>query len=520
MEKVSLSGGKFVTPSITFGRGARNKVLNYQGERTYDEAVNHARNDTYVNFYDVGDHRAWLIDGASAVLHLTLTQLTHPRSPYQIGKLCDNEGFNIQKFKFPPSDCGPESAAEALRDESNKKLVISIDPPKISTHTTRKTTSKGIETETETKEISEKYLFWQQVKLNLSIFELMYDYQKEQVSVIRGTTRERLEGWDFFELVKGQSSQKPKFTYLKKSGWGWVDLLREIYTINLLGAGFGALLEPTNTATELCKGWKEVPRGRDYMAMSTSMLKEIFINFGKIDKDSLQIARDIYLHQSGHVYEKCKCSSGMSTCNRSQMVLPHLSTRKKNPKLIFSQENGALIFGKRGKSGWSYPPTGPPKFSATDDESETGLSGPLEHLRPQNATLSDSGYGTITSTSSPNPHAVSQPIVSPSESSMPFSEAGPSGSELRDSNSQEIVSVHEDPSMVIEHAPSDPKSHASSAQGTVSSPKDLPTFPKRATSNSGSHGSMQKKGLWAKIKLIGNKSRKSIVRHLSLARSR
>jgi hypothetical protein len=80
------------------------------GNRSYREAVR--TSNIHVNMYDVEDRRGWLLDGASAVLNLSRTQLSHHNSPHG-----GNPNFNLRDFHHVTSDSEADAAVIALTDE-------------------------------------------------------------------------------------------------------------------------------------------------------------------------------------------------------------------------------------------------------------------------------------------------------------------------------------------------------------------------------------------------------------------
>jgi hypothetical protein len=70
-----------------------------------------------VVLYDVGERRGWLVDGASALLHITRTQLCS--SPY-----AESELFKIDMFQHADPRGGPLAAKKALMNSGNRALVI------------------------------------------------------------------------------------------------------------------------------------------------------------------------------------------------------------------------------------------------------------------------------------------------------------------------------------------------------------------------------------------------------------
>lgn len=73
MDKVSISGGKIINAGVTFARGIKDTPLYLKRAMAYEQEIHDAGN-VQVVLYDMADKRAWLVDGACALLHLTCTQ--------------------------------------------------------------------------------------------------------------------------------------------------------------------------------------------------------------------------------------------------------------------------------------------------------------------------------------------------------------------------------------------------------------------------------------------------------------
>lgn len=390
---MTLNAGKFVTVGATIGSGMRNHRILHLVKRSYREAVKYARQSIYVNIFDVGGRRGWLLDGASTVLHISRTQLTHDSSPHS-----GSPALNLEDFHHAHSGSGADAAVDALLDESNMLLEISFDPPEI---VIEETTKEDGSTSKEIKKTVKKLLFHELVQRNLSLFEKLHDYQKLLMESdgkdFRRIDREKLEGWDFLEIASGESSLKPRFEILTASGRSWVDFTREIHTINLLGRGFGSLIQPSEDGITLCEGWKQVPKGKDYLATCVSTVDEICRRHGNSQAEPFRLANGIHWHKPHLLFEECCCVPGASTCDRVQVLLPPFSTRIRRPE-PFAEGRGGVIFGRSRAFTWTYPNQGTPvrdHFDVQLTANEPQNTGPK---MPNGPTPPDSGKGSIANT--------------------------------------------------------------------------------------------------------------------------
>jgi hypothetical protein len=119
-QKLTISVSKIVSGSVNAVRGNRDKP-EYVKHSTYPIQIKHAR-DIYVVLYDVEAQRGWLVDGASALLHLVQTQVT--QEPYGGAGSLFNLNFNYSTFNHPGIDGGPNAAADILNEIHNMSHII------------------------------------------------------------------------------------------------------------------------------------------------------------------------------------------------------------------------------------------------------------------------------------------------------------------------------------------------------------------------------------------------------------
>jgi hypothetical protein len=327
------------------------------------------------------------------VLHVSRTQLSHYISPHS-----GNTALNMRDFCHAHKGSGADAAVDALTHESNMLLEVSLDPPEI---VVEEIIQADGSTRKETKKTAKRLLFHELVQRNLSLFEKLHDHQKllmESDGIdLRRIDREKLEGWDFLEIVSGESSLKPRFESLKGSGRAWIDFTREIHTINFLGRSFGQLIQPAEDASTLCEGWKQVPKGNEFLTTCVSTLDEICMRHGNSQARHFELVNGINWHKPQLLFETCDCPSGVSVCDRVQVLLPPLSTQSRRPE-PFLEGRGAVIFGRSKTFAWRYPNQGTPT-RGFDDQLVTSyaLSNGLSKLMG-NLSPSDSGMGSSIST--------------------------------------------------------------------------------------------------------------------------
>jgi hypothetical protein len=102
LEKVSICAGKLITGGATFAEGNRDTPIYLSRRGPYLQEVHFARNMNVV-FHDIKDRRGWLMDGASALLHIVRTQLSS--RPH-----CSSPLFKIENFQHADPRNGADAA--------------------------------------------------------------------------------------------------------------------------------------------------------------------------------------------------------------------------------------------------------------------------------------------------------------------------------------------------------------------------------------------------------------------------
>jgi hypothetical protein len=382
-EKVSISAGKIINAGVTFARGVKDTPLYLSHAGAYEQEIHHAGAMNVV-LYDMRDRRGWLIDGASALLHLTCTQLSTVWSH-------KSQLLDLQQFQYAEPRNGTSAASVALLDQRNREIAIfeEVDSWKEVT-TTIEDLNEGLEPvrKEEHKIKTTKWCYQDLVRQTYHILELIQDYQVKMLTCpgtnLRFTDREKLEGFAFMDIVDGPGAILPRVAILKPSGRGWVDFTRSIRAITLLGKGFGEVIRVAKNTNKLCRSWQHVPTGQDYLVACIAKLREICRKEGDGDAVPLELARGICWHKAHLMFEPCTCKKGQpdSACDRIQVLLPRSLGPKKHPR-PFTYVNGAVVFGRSKKLNWSWPNKGNP--TQGDDSNE-------EDCEPY--TSHDSGLGT------------------------------------------------------------------------------------------------------------------------------
>ncbi|PVI04563.1 hypothetical protein DM02DRAFT_585859 [Periconia macrospinosa] len=348
MEKVSVSAGKIVNAGVSVAIGVKDVPLHLNRKGSYHDQIEDAYNN-YVIFYDVEDKRSWLVNGATALLHIVRASLHESLTgPFQ--KHCL---FDPTKMEEASTLHSPQSAIEVLTSQSNMELKIARGAAEIWMETIR----DGWKHKTVEKR-KEKFTYFQdRVEEKWHILEQIFDLQSKSTSSgvrLALPGREYLEGFDFADVASRITDLHSRVTKLEPRGKSWVDFTRSIRAITLFGKGFGELLRPSQESNELCTRWQTVPLKEDYIAVSVSDLEHIAATRGDINATPMLLVNDICWHKppNGKLFENCSCKNlkrrytGLENfCDRVQVLLPSKTevSRLKHPGTLC--KTGAVIFG-------------------------------------------------------------------------------------------------------------------------------------------------------------------------------
>jgi hypothetical protein len=394
VEKASIMVGNYLSGGASFTRGNKDTPIYLHRGGPYQQEIHSAYNMKVV-LYDTTDRRGWLIDGSSALLHITRTQLGS--SPYS-----ESDLFDIDKFKHANPTGGALAAKKVLLDSGNRALVIFEE---VETSVESKAgIGEGAAAEIKTK--TTRWTYQDLVRQTYHILEQIHDYETKimtsQSSCLRFTDREKLTGFAFMDIVDVQNDLRPRMATLKPSGRGWVDLTRSIRAITLLGKGFGEIIKPSINSNPLCKTWKQVPTGKDYLVASTSTLKEICKRYGNQDSHLMELANGIYWHKPDKLFESCECKS--MSCDRVQVLSPASLGPKRHPQ-PFDCDNGAVIFGRSRRFPLHWPSRGDPVEGGSSNEEHDDTS-----------DFHDSGVGSALSQPASSTANLGSPSVTPAGS--------------------------------------------------------------------------------------------------------
>ncbi|KAF5636788.1 uncharacterized protein FTJAE_5984 [Fusarium tjaetaba] len=260
IDKLYIEGGSPVTAGLMIDINKKAQPFWLQREMGYPSLLNWVKLQPIV-FYDVEERRAWLVDGASALLHLVRISLhldiNDPESAY-------DWVYDPIKLKDHWPGVGSRQAAlQTLKNWENRALNVYIVDKHMDSNGTPVT----------------KYsTFEERVKRILHSIEKLIDRQAQAASQdgikISQTLDPRRDvfGFDIADVINPAVPIYPRIQHLNSWGHGWIDLIPTIGITALFGRGFGDLIR-ADEPDLICPSWRSVPAGKDYLAASISTMQ-------------------------------------------------------------------------------------------------------------------------------------------------------------------------------------------------------------------------------------------------------
>ncbi|KAI1353493.1 hypothetical protein F5Y01DRAFT_323133 [Xylaria sp. FL0043] len=397
-EKVSIAGGMFFTAGLSTIIGKRDKAVQLRCRDDYTMRLKWI-SKKFVVLYDVQDRRAWLLDGASALLHLVRASLRHELNDDQF-----NSQFLYQEsalVEAPNPHSGKSTAINVLTNPRNLEIPLYAKPD---ANKVEVTTHEG---GGETKVLSSTktyYCLKDRIDDISHALEQIFAHQADTCTQdgvgfkVKASDRRYIEGFEFMEIATDEDPCFPRQATLRSSGKGWVDFIRAIHAITLFGTHFGDLISPSKTNVKECKSCHanmDLPKGQDLLAVCVSELTDIIQKRGSKSTTPWRLVDNIYWHTPDKTFEPCR--SGQR-CDRVQVLLPATFPKLwgqnlKSPGDLAQAPRGALIFGHSRRFPLRWGDRGDPEQGHADQDHE------LENLQ---SSMQDSGIGSSRDSSSGN----------------------------------------------------------------------------------------------------------------------
>jgi hypothetical protein len=328
---LSINGGKLLTVGTTFNVGHKDvaPALKSSEAQVYELQIDAASKMT-VLFYSTEDRRAWLLDGASALVHLARVWLAstsavrlsmekieglqyirgHGGGSSAVAVLMANKDFKIfEDSEVKHEATTPDSPSDAGNSAADSGYLSGIS------RTSSNTTSEGSTKRTTT--------WWTYKALIVELWrnlEAMKDkldklkMQGPEVSFRMPSTGEILTGWDTVDFLSPRRPLQARFVGLKSESRRWIKFTKEISAIPLMAQGFGDLIAPS-TELHVCKSMQFLPKERDLLAVPLSVLlltaKRYLRWENENSRECVRISDSTFMYGFHPVAKDCRCASGI-----------------------------------------------------------------------------------------------------------------------------------------------------------------------------------------------------------------
>jgi hypothetical protein len=326
--------------SANFTAGKKDQgIRSSSAESSYCDIVE-KMTKMHVLLYDHKNGRGWLVDASSALLHLLRYHVAHYRP------ICENGAFKLDQFQYANPSGGRKTARDVLLDSEVRRTVLIKDT--VQSSTSQLSGSSNTESSGKT-----TWTIEDRVRDLWGILEQMYDTWKAKKNadgVHLDRFSSKVEGWRFQDIVEHELDMETVVADLDSSADDWLRLIREINAVVLIGNDLGELIKP---ASDVCHGWRSVPRNRFCVVVPVSRLRSIARKHGNPETSPAKLAKDVFWPILEHPFE-CECNKHGSKrrlpCNRSQALGSNgiLKGDVKNDFLKSTEYgDGAVIFGGR-----------------------------------------------------------------------------------------------------------------------------------------------------------------------------
>ena len=303
-QKVSITAGQFVTAGFEAAIGKKDKAIHLKARDDYVSQLRWIAKK-FVVLYDVDDQRGWLLDGASALLHLVRSSLQRDQDD-EFRALTLFDAKDMKEATIPYT--GKAAAINVLTNSENLNMKLYSKPDDIWNETT-------VEVNGVSQELAKRKVTYLTLKDRIqSIYHILEQIVAHQAHVdtadgvgfkVKRSPRRQLEGFDFMDVASDEDPIWPRVTSLRSMGRGWIDFTRAIHAITLFGNSFGDLITPAGSSTP-CLSWATVPKSHDYLAVCVSQLTEI-LKKGNTKTNPWRVVDDIVWHNPEILFEVCEC---------------------------------------------------------------------------------------------------------------------------------------------------------------------------------------------------------------------
>ena len=318
ISSATLGFQNLLTGQLSFTMGAKDGRLHFSQKGPFQRIVQCAEK-TPVVLFDQADRRAWFVSGVDLMLHVVQTR--HYLSPYQI------DGKFVELTPAIPKN-GRAAATEAITANQRRQLY-----------------ERNVE--------SEKTYYFQDAILDIwSQMERLMEKEDSMEAcgglALHGTMQDKLHGWEYMSLVHEKNYQRKEATIQKSSG-GWVDLINDVDCLVIFATGLGEIIRPVSDLSRLCRPWRTLPKGKDFLAAGVPIMELLYSEAGSRLTHTHLSTSHLQWHRGSTLFERCSdMTSNRCKCDRTQQIYQDSLFKTfghvRPPGDL--EENGCVVFGQ------------------------------------------------------------------------------------------------------------------------------------------------------------------------------
>ncbi|KAI0439762.1 hypothetical protein F4803DRAFT_25474 [Xylaria telfairii] len=346
VERFTVGVSKYVVANSSIKLGLRDRPITMRAGEDEKGDIKHI-SKCFVVLYDVKDHRGFLLDGATALLHLVRTSIVDDQEDGLIDNLIDGRTVNDSIQLDNNSDIR-RRAMKTLLNNENALLKLYEVSPKEEIKIESKTVCEVPNTpKTTTEEIDSQRKSWVRFKHRVTAIWWMLDQAinystdntalKAKIKILEG--KKVLEGYDFMDFALcGTSQAKLRSISPMSHSEGWLEAVRDLPAVTLFGRGFGDVIKhkvSTNAAHYMCSDWRDVPKGCGYLAMSSATLERV-LEYGDPKAWKLQ-----------DPFQPCRSED--RNCDRRHFLVDDQNNTAQEDRMTFPKHGAVIVGHKRHK---------------------------------------------------------------------------------------------------------------------------------------------------------------------------
>ncbi|KAK4965765.1 hypothetical protein LTR42_011778 [Elasticomyces elasticus] len=364
LSSINLTISRIVGAGATMVRGKKDIPAALSNQRIYEDQVSSA-SQWNVLLYDTYERKGWLVDGASALVHLSKAWLSsYVQRQTVIEEANGMPGAEAQRSAFDQlwhSDSfdGHNTALKTLLNYKNRELRLYAKTE------TKEELSKDLETGklSRVEKTTKTWWCWEHVVLEKwSLLEQVHDHLVRRrltptADLKLPFGKQSIEGFEFNDAVAGFSPLQPRVTKLVSSSGDWLDFAIGMDAITFFGSKFGELIRPASASSgcildSQCGKRSTCPSNLDYLAVPMSVLAQVQKRNRKRTDGVVQLGEAIFWADNLLSLEDCDCSRSRCKINVAQLQSDSIlnrptTTQASSDEAFHRYPRGAVLFGQR-----------------------------------------------------------------------------------------------------------------------------------------------------------------------------